>query len=243
MPTVQLTITELDIPYVPTSSPKMLYGLKINEHTLEDKHVSIENVIDYLGITELTYVVGFDTKLSESAKPHYHIHWADTRTLEALRKHKGRTLKAYGTDCKLYPAKKIEGSDFYVWYGYAVKEEIKITSHDIDINRLKIEAAIQNKIKKDKLKYEDKKAFKKAQQQTYEDQLYELLDQHYEDVVYDYNGTHSFIWWADKIYSFTLQHFDRHLTKSPLEIYTWKYLLKRKKADTGIYIQWCFPNR
>ena len=175
MPTIQLSITELGIP-MPASAPRMLYGLKINEHTLTEKEVSIEDIIDLLGITECTYVVGFDTKLSESAKPHYHIHWSDTRSLEALRKHKGRVMKAYGKDCKLYPAKKIEGSDFYVWYGYAVKEEIKITSHDIDMTRLKIEAEVQAKIKKDKLRYEDKKEFKKAQQQCFEDKLFDLLD-------------------------------------------------------------------
>ncbi|WP_445772319.1 hypothetical protein, partial [Rheinheimera sp.] len=154
---------------MPESAPKMLYGLKINEHTLEEKSQTIENIIDLLGIQLCTYVVGYDTKLSESAKPHYHFHWTDTRSLEALRKHKGRVMKAYGKDCKLYPAKKVEGSDFYVWYGYAVKEELILASHDIDRDRLAVEAAVQAKIKKDKLKYEDKKEFKKAQQQSFED--------------------------------------------------------------------------
>lgn len=238
MPTIQLSITELDIP-CPASAPRMLYGLKINEHTLGEKCMTIEEILNIMSITDCPYVVGFDTKLSESAKPHYHIHWSDTRSLEALRKHKGRVMKAYGKDTKLYPAKKIEGSDFYVWYGYAVKEAIVMTSHDIDIERLKIEAQVQAKIKKDKLKYEDKKEFKKAQQQSFEDKLYELLDTHYggEDA-----QPHDFRWWADKVFSFGLYNLERFLTKTPLEIITWKYLLKRKIFPTESYMNWCFPH-
>lgn len=237
MPLVQLSITELGIP-CPASAPRMLYGLKINEHTLEEKCVSIEQIVNLMGITDCTYVVGFDTKLSESAKPHYHIHWLDTRGLEALRKHKGRVMKEYGKETKLYPAKKIEGSDYYVWLGYAVKEEIKFTSHDVDLDRLRIEAQVQAKIKKDKLKYEDKKEFKKMQQQCFEDKLYDLLDKHYEP-----KADLPFKWWADKVFSFSLYQLDRFLTKTPLEIYTWKYLMKRKIMQTEDYMNWCFPFR
>jgi len=225
---------------MPESAPKMLYGLKINEHTLEEKSQTIENIIDLLGIQSCTYVVGYDTKLSESAKPHYHFHWTDTRSLEALRKHKGRVMKAYGKDCKLYPAKKVEGSDFYVWYGYAVKEELILASHDIDKDRLAVEAAVQAKIKKDKLKYEDKKEFKKAQQQSFEDKLFALIDEQYLDHQGPDRG--SWVWWADKVFSFALYNLERHLTKTPLEIYTWKYLLKRKIFKTENYIAWCFPH-
>lgn len=232
MAVVQLTLESLGIQ---DCTPKMLYGLKINQHVLDDKGVSIYEIIDMMGITTCTYVVGFDTKLSESAKPHYHIHWSDSRSLEALRKHKGRCMKAYGKDTKLYPAKKIEGSDFYVWYGYAVKEEFVVGSSDIDLDRLKVEAQVQAKIKKDKLKYEDKKEFKKAQQQSFEDKLYALMDEHY-------SGTTCYMqpelwWWADKMYSFALYNLERHLTRTPLEIYTWKYLLSRKIINTEVYVK------
>lgn len=224
---------------MPESAPKMLYGLKINEHTLEEKCVNVEDLINMLGITDCTYAVGFDTKLSVSAKPHYHIHWSDTRSLEALRKHKGRVMKAYGKDCKLYPAKKLEGSDFYVWYGYAVKEEFKLCSHDIDLPRLKVEAAVQAKVKQDKIKYEKKKEITRTQAADFVDKLYEILDTHYgaEDA-----QPQDWLWWADKVFSHSYYELDKFLTKTPLEITTWKYLLKRKLFKTEQYLQWCFPH-
>ena len=246
MPTVQLTITELpgyEGHTAPAVAPSF-FGLKINQHTLEDKQVSIEEVIDLLGITERPYVVGFDTKLSESAKPHYHIHWTDNRSFAALQKHKGRNLKAYGKDCKLYPAKNIEGTkhryDEYVWFGYACKESTAFTSSGIDQDRLKIEAAIQNKVKVDKLQYEDIKAFKKAQQQSFEDKLFETLNDKYPAIEYDHS--HGFRWWADKVYSHSMFEYDRHLTKTPLEILLWKFLLKTKRAETEQYIEYLFPH-
>jgi len=246
MPTVQLTITELpgyEGHTAPAVAPSF-FGLKINQDTLDTKQVTIEDVIDLMGLTELKYVVGFDTKLSESAKPHYHIHWLDTRTLEALRKHKGRNLKAYGKDCKLYPAKNIEGTkhrcDEYVWFGYACKESKILTSVGIDHERLTIEAAIQNKVKCDKLKYEDIKAFKKAQQQSFEEELFDILTDKYPAIQYDH--VHGFKWWAQTVYSHSMFDKDRHLTKTPLEILVWKFLLKTKRADPNEYIHYLFPH-
>ncbi|WP_445772321.1 hypothetical protein, partial [Rheinheimera sp.] len=96
------------------------------------------------------------------------------------------------------------------------------------------------KIKKDKLKYEDKKEFKKAQQQSFEDKLFALIDEHYLEHQGPDRG--SWVWWADKVFSFALYNLERHLTKTPLEIYTWKYLLKRKIFKTENYIAWCFPH-
>lgn len=231
MPTHQLTLE------ITESAPKMLYGLKINKDVLQDRDEPIENIINLLGISETTYVVGLDEELSETNRAHYHIHFLDSRNYEALRKHKGRNMRGYGTSTKLYQAKKIEGSDFYVWYGYACKEQIIMTSHDVDIQRLKEAAAVQAEAKKHTLKYESKKAFKEAQKQEFIDKLFKEMQ------IYKGNENGSYLWWATKIYEVAFFQLGKHLTKTPLEIYTWQFLIKHNIATASNYINYILgPN-
>ena len=69
----------------------LLMGLKVNQSTLVEKNVTIEEVANLLNLTE-KYVIGLDKDLSDTQQPHYHIHFRYNGKLDAIQKLKQRNL-------------------------------------------------------------------------------------------------------------------------------------------------------
>lgn len=59
------------------------YGIKVNQEVLDMKNKTINDVVQLLGIKD-GFVIGKDEELSATGKPHYHVHFRDERTLDAL---------------------------------------------------------------------------------------------------------------------------------------------------------------
>lgn len=207
----------------------LLMGLKVNQSTLVEKNVTIEEVANLLNLTE-NYVIGYDVSLSETQKPHYHIHFRYYGKLDAIQKLKQRKLKDYGKTTKLYQAKDKKESNPYSWYGYAVKENLKFASADLDSEQLKIEQHIQREFKKSQMKYGKKCEEKKKVKQTYEQKLFELTDKIYL-TGFTFKDT------AKHVSRISLDDLETFLTISRVEYYTWKYLLSRRHITHDIYIE------
>lgn len=218
---VYIDITELETP--------LLMGLKVNESTLVEKNVTIEEVANLLNLTE-KYVIGYDVSLSETQKPHYHIHFRYNGKLDAIQKLKQRKLKDYGKTTKLYQAKDKKESNPYSWYGYAIKENLKYASPDLDSEQLKIEQHIQREYKKSQIKYGQKCEEKKKVKQTYEQKLFEETDRIYV-TGFSFKDT------AKHLSRISLDKLETFLTISRVEYYTWKYLLLRKHITHDIYVE------
>jgi len=217
---VELEITEI--------SP-LLMGLKINESTLVEKEVTIEEVANLLNLTE-RYVIGYDVSLSETQQPHYHIHFIYNGKLDAIQKLKQRKLKEYGKTTKLYQAKDKKDSNPYTWYGYAIKENQIFASQDLDLQQLALQQHTQREFKKSQLKYGKKVEDKKKVKQTYEQKLFEQTDKFY------IKGF-SFMDTAKHISRISLDELEAFLTISRVEYYTWKYLLTRKHITHFQYLE------
>ena len=212
MPLVQLTITELD-----NAVPKMLYGLKINEDTLINKGVAIDDIPLMLGITE-SYAIGYDSMLSKTQQPHYHLHWLDKRGLACMQKVKQRAMPDWGRTTKMYPAKIKEGSDPYAWYGYACKEQTKILSTDLDPEQVRLHAHTQNEFKKAKINYVEKKEQKVKDKLTFEEEMFKYLDTQL---------LSNFVQVATAIAHWHHKEHNKWITRSPLEMYAWKWCVSR----------------
>lgn len=218
---VYLDITEI--------SPPLLMGLKINDSTLVEKKVTIEEVANLLNLTE-KYVIGHDVSLSESQQPHHHIHFRYNGKLDAIQKLKQRKLKDFGKTTKLYQAKDKTESNPYSWYGYAVKENLIFASPDLDTRLLEIESNIQREFKKSQLKYGKKIEAKKEVKKTYEQKLFELTEKsHY--------PRKSFMDTAECISRISLDELEKFLTISRVEYYTWKFLLTKKHITHLQYLE------
>jgi len=218
---VYLDITEME--------PPLLMGLKVNESTLVEKSVTIEEVANLLNLTE-KYVIGYDVSLSETQQPHYHIHFRYHGKLDAIQKLKQRKLKDYGKTTKLYQAKDKKESNPYTWYGYAIKENMKYASPDLDAEQLKLEQHTQREFKKSQLKYGAKQQEKKVVKKTYEEKLFEQTDR-------VYMKGYSFLDTAKHISRISLEELETFLTISRVEYYTWKYLLLRKHITHYQYLE------
>jgi len=224
MANIQLTITTgLDL------TAGRLYGLKINEDTLAIKNVKIEDIPELLGITEL-FVIGYDTQLSKTQQAHYHLHWYDTRLLPAVQKAKQRAMPNWGHTTKLYPAKikNEEEADPYAWFGYACKEKIYFKSPDIDLQKLEMHAHTQYEFKKSQIKYVEQKKEKVESKNTFEDELFTFLDDHPV-------GLKRFTEVATAITRYIFQTHGKWITKTPLEMHTWKWCVSRGHFTFEMY--------
>jgi hypothetical protein len=223
---VYLDITEI--------SPPLLMGLKINESTLVEKKVTIEEVANLLNLTD-NYVIGYDVSLSSTHQPHYHIHFRYYGKLDAIQKLKQRKLKDYGKTTKLYQAKDKKESNPYSWYGYAVKENQIFASQELDTRQLEIEASIQREYYKSQQKYGKKIEEKKEGKRTYEQKLFELVDKaHY--------PKKDWIHTAECVSRISLEELETFLTISRVEHFTWKFLLSKKYVTHHQYLA-SFQNR
>lgn len=156
--------------------PEYLYGIKVLESVLEEKKMTIQELCKLMKI-EKSYVIGYDTKYMKKVEnPHYHIHFADTRKLEALRKHKQKCMPNWGKTTKLYQAKDKANSDRYSWFGYAVKELNFFTSQDLDIHVVNNEAIIQLAFKKSKLSWLQKKEEKQEEKMDLRERIFSKID-------------------------------------------------------------------
>lgn len=210
-------------------SPPLLMGLKINESTLVEKKVTIEEVANLLNLTE-NYVIGYDVSLSESQQPHYHIHFRYYGKLEAIQKLKQRKMKDFGKSTKLYQAKDKKESNPYSWYGYAVKENQIFASPDLDTRVLEMEQHTMREFKKSQLKQGKKIEAKKGEKRTFEEKLFELAEE-----IHFFKK--SWILTAESISRISMEKLETFLTISRVEYYTWKFLLTKKHITHHQYLE------
>lgn len=157
----------------------MFYGLKVNKDILDIKNMTIQEVAEKLQIRD-NFVIGYDEASSLEQIPHYHIHFVDTRSLDALQKWKQRFLPNWGKSTKLYPSKpnaekKLEP---YVWFGYAAKENLIYYSPELDIEQIKINAHTQLAFKKSKITYGKKKQDKKEKKNDLEARIFQQIKEY-----------------------------------------------------------------
>lgn len=220
-----------------TEIPKpVLAGLKVNKETLDSKGKSIQDVANLMKLTE-KFVIGYDETMSLKSKPHYHIHFMYYGKFETLQKFKQRNLKDWGTSTKLYQAKDKKDSDPYCWYGYAVKENEIYVSPDIDKTALDINAHTQYAFKRSKLDYGNKIEIKKGKKQTTEEKLFIDLDVYIEG-----NGRTSSREIMARMAKTSLEEYDQMLSIQRLEYLMYKYLLKRKKIQYSLFIDYKLDN-
>lgn len=210
------------------------YGLKINEDVLKEKKKTIIEVVADFGMT--SYVVGRDQTLAEKGKPHYHIHFKDERTLEALQKHKQKVMPAWGHATKLY-APKAKVGDWLAWCGYAVKEQQVAKTDDIDQTLLAQEARVQQEFKKSQLKYGQQKEEKKMKEKDLKTTIYDRLDLECGHTI-DLDG-HIHTKFYNLCIAYTGVYFEIQ-QKLPNPSHTkydvWNYMILRKYATFADYV-------
>lgn len=157
------------------------FGLKINVSVLKDKEWTIENVTQVLGINQKEHVIGLDTQLAKEQQPHYHVHWTDSRSLEALQKAKARAMPNWGRTTKLYAAKQKPHGDKYAWYGYAIKEKEVYSSPELDRSELDKNAHTQKEFKKSQLNYAVSQDEKESKKTTLEDKVFETVKKYFNE--------------------------------------------------------------
>jgi len=193
------------------------YGLKINEDTLTAKNKTILEVIELLGLKE--FVIGRDASLSANQQPHYHIHFRDDRTLDALQKYKQRVMPEWGRTTKLYPPKD-RVDNIMCWYGYACKEQLIFASDTIDKVILSQEAHTQRAFKQSQLNYGKQQEEKKTVKKDLETTIFNLID----DLQLI---SHPFLVVAEWVDKFFFQETKRCASRSQIENYTWTYVISR----------------
>ena len=217
----------------------ILYGLKINLSDLEDRGLTIEDIYgpSYWNLTA-HFVVGLDRQLATENKPHYHLHWKDTRTLEALRKFKQKVMPNWGHCTKLYVAKTKDASekaDPLAWLGYACKENLIFASDDIDRVALEKHAHTMAEFKKSQLKWGAKKELKKEEASTLEQRIFSKIDAHPPDTnpyePYFIYLTHVLV--SKYYYAETEEACPARL----LQKYTYKYLFSKKYLTHEDYVK------
>jgi hypothetical protein len=218
------------------TTPK-LYGLKVPVQDLEFHKTSIENIYTHPLLALNTFTVGLDTELSKEQKPHYHIHWYDTRELECLRKIKQKIMPKWGHSTKLYPPKKKRKvdlkSDPLAWLGYAVKETHVFASEDIDLVLLGQHAHTQREFKRAKINWGEKKQEKKDEAKTLEEKLFAAVVIPTTFMPDDsYSISRMFI-------EMSRTYFEQTGDPCPprsLERYTYKYLFSKKLITHDCYV-------
>lgn len=209
------------------------YGLKVNQDTLDIKKVTIQEVAELFQLTD-NYVIGKDIALSADQKVHYHIHFKDARTLEALQKYKQKVMPDWGRTTKLYPPKdRVE--NVMCWYGYAVKENLVYASPEIDLELLKLEQHTQAEFKKSQLNWGKQQEQKKQVKKDLETTIYEQLDK----LPLNYDFFNVAVW----VSKFYYQEVKSLPIRSQIEKLVWKYLIDRKHKDYEDYIIYQFPNK
>ena len=148
------------------------YGIKINQETLTFKNTTIDAVVELLGLKE--YVIGKDEALSATGKPHYHIHFKDDRTLDALQKYKQRVMPDWGERPSYIPKDRVD--NIMCWYGYACKENLIHATASIDAVVLAQEAHTQHAYKQSQLNYGKQKEEKKNQKKDLETTIFSQID-------------------------------------------------------------------
>lgn len=209
------------------------YGLKINEDTLTAKKTTLMEVIALLGLKE--YVIGRDEALSATKKSHYHIHFRDDRTLDALQKYKQRVMPEWGRTTKLYPPKD-RVDNIMCWYGYACKEKLIHATETIDPVALAQEAHTQHAYKQSQLNYGKQQEEKKAQKKDLETTIFTQID----DLPLTHKDFFEVAEWVHKFFFTEMKTCPSH---SQIEKYTWDYLLSREYATHKDRIFWLFKNK
>lgn len=209
------------------------YGLKINEEVLALKNKTILEVVVLLGLEE--YVVGRDDALSGSKKPHYHIHFRDDRTLDALQKYKQRVMPEWGRTTKLYPPKD-RVDNIMCWYGYAVKEQLIFASDTVDKTILAQEAHTQAAFKKSQLNYGKQQEEKKEAKRDLEKTIFTQID----DLPLGKKDFYEIAVWVSKFFYAEVKS---PPIRSQIEKYTWIYLLERGYKTHEDYILYQFGNK
>lgn len=205
----------------------MYYGLKINEDILIEKNMTVLEVVCLLELKE--YVIGRDEALSAEKKAHYHIHFRDDRTLDALQKFKQRMMPNWGRTTKLYPPKDRVGT-IMAWYGYAVKEQLIGCSSEIDKSELEKEAHTQRAFKQSQLNWGQAQQEKKEQKKDLETRLYDKLD----DMPLERTFFKTAVW----LNKFYLEETKNLPTKNQRERLVWNYLLSRGYKTHEDHIIW-----
>lgn len=209
------------------------YGLKVNQEVLDIKQKTIHDVVELLQIKD-SYVIGRDEELSATAKPHYHIHFRDERTLDALQKYKQRVMPEWGRTTKLYPPKD-RVDNIMCWYGYATKEQEVFVSPEIDKEQLRLEQHTQAEFKKSQLNFGKQKQEKKEAKKDLETSIYNELDDLPIEKDFRSVALHVII---------AFRKITEHLPiKTQFERITWKYLIDRKYATEQDYLLWNYGHK
>lgn len=218
-------------------SISIYYGLKVNTSTLQEHDTTIEQVVDWMEIDKRPYVVGLDSVLSKEQQPHYHIHWTDDRTVDALRKRKQRCMK-WGHCTKLYTAKVKPHGDVLAWFGYAVKERLVKCSDDIDRDKLLQHAHTQRAFKESQLNYGANKELKKEENKSLEDRVFSRTQKILSESVSDPTPYKIFV----EISRAYMVETDEPCRKSNLEHLGWKFMFKHGYVDHEKYVSAQFRN-
>jgi len=211
------------------------FGLKVNVSILQEKQWTIDNVVEALKIKDCEHTIGYDNMLSEEQHPHYHIHWTDTRSLDALQKAKQKAMPQWGRTTKLYAAKDIPSGDVYCWYGYAVKEKQVYKSDSIDQALLDQHAHTQATIKRSRLNWVADQANKKVKEKTLEEEVFE-------GVKIDPQNPNQFRCIGVQIMERYLSITDKYPRKSTVENMTLKFLQKFKIWNSEDGFNYYFTN-
>lgn len=216
------------------------YGLKINENTLTEKKKTILEVLKDFGITT-AYVIGRDQALCSRAKPHYHIHFKDDRTIDALRKHKQKVMSKWGHTTKLYPPKAKIG-DWMAWCGYAVKEQKIAISEDIDQTELTIQSRIQAEFKKSKMNWGQRKEEKKQEKKDLKTRIYDVLDAFRIESQPDEGTVRSSMKWYQMLAVPFCRAYRLETEGVPnpnmIRNFIWTYMIKREIATDADYVNY-----
>lgn len=155
------------------------YGLKINECELVKHNITVMEIVVKFGFK--SWAIGRDDTLGHKNIPHYHIHFKSAKTIDALRKQKQDVLPNWGRTTKLYPPRK-NGSDWYCWAGYAMKEmKVGMSNDHTPEDKIEIDKHIhtQAAIKRSKLKWVEKQEAKKEEKKDLETRIFDKLDKLY----------------------------------------------------------------
>lgn len=223
--------------------PPNLFGLKVNKSVLAEKGLTIYDVRDMLKI-EKFYVIGFDSQFMKKDEEHYHIHFADKRSLEAMRKHKQKCMPNWGKSTKLYQAKEKANSNPYSWFGYAVKELDFYHSPDLDEKLLYNESIVQLAFKKSKLDWITKKEDAREEKKELKDKVFDSIKDDPE--AYDdngYLGGRAFGHIAPLFVKYYRKHAGKMPVKSVYESGTWEFLIDFCNATELEYVRFFSGNK
>jgi len=213
-----------------------LYGIKIPQFVLDEKKLVIDDVRKLLKL-QSAYVIGYDTKFMKSREnPHYHIHFSDSRNIEALRKWKMKVMPLWGKTVKLYQAKNKKISDHNAWYGYAVKELNFYTSPDLDYDKIQNQAIIQLAFKQSKLDWMKKKEDTEEEKKGLKERIFSNLETNF----WFCKDFRSLLPQFQKIY---FDEVKKLPCKSIIESYIWEYLISREFKTYEDRGEFLFPSR